>query len=286
MRFGLCCLVCALAALCPRSSCGEDDPGLLHVRGRDIPGQAAYDGGGSLRFTDVSLPVQVVHFPAGAPLRLPLQITYEVLEAAPIQLTSRMGTEYWKLYHYDEELFSAVYTDEKIKLAELGKQTATVSAARFGENYGPLPRHGLVAMRGHYYFLIDPLEGTGYLGIVDAPTYFDQAEVARRLTFTLADLSQYALSIEHIQSAWQPGGVVRARIVVTDGAGRKLPVVNVPAWLTCGATRVKLETEWRRLSEPSGWVAGRLPSVPAEGVRCGSRRRSHCRAPRPGSDRN
>ncbi len=244
----------------------QEDAGLLEVHGRGVEGKAPYDGGGSVRFREFSMPVQVVHYAGGDSLTLPFAIEYEVLEAAPIVLTSRMGTEYWKLYQYDREALAAVYTDQRIDLSKTGTHTAESQKARFGSRYGPPPKPGLAALRGHYYLLIDPLDGKGYLDVVDPPPVFELAETARKLTFTLADLSDFSLAVDEVQSTWQPGGPLRVKLVVKDAGGRAFPVVNAPTVVTVGDRKIALATQWGPRSEPTGWLVGRLPEAMADRI--------------------
>jgi hypothetical protein len=175
------------------------DAATLKVEGRGVEGRPAYRGGGVVKFLDVQLGAQVVHYKPGEGLPWPLEITYDVLEQAPVLLTSRLGTEHWRLYHFAGETMSALYTDEKINLAQRGKQTAKATKAHFGKSYGPLPDSGLVGIRGHYYFLIDQPNGQ-WLDVADPPAFFDQSEQAQNLTVTLADVTRYELSIPTIQS--------------------------------------------------------------------------------------
>ena len=243
------------------------DEGVFRIEGRGVEGRPPYRGGGALRFLDASLDAQVVHYDQDEDqprLLLPLRIQYDVLEPAPILLTSRMGTEYWRLYSFEAEGMSAMYTDEKIDLAQQGKQTAKATLARFGASYGPLPKRGLVGMRGHYYFLIDRPDRK-WIDVTDPPPFFDRPEIGRKLTFTLADLSEFSLSIPEIQSTWEPAGPLRVRVTVTDARGHALPVVNVPLTASAGEWRKELATEWGPLSEPTGWIGGTLPDeVPGE----------------------
>ena len=155
---------------------------------------------------------------------------------------------------------SALYTDEKINLAQCGRQTAKATKAHFGKSYGPLPDSGLVGIRGHYYFLIDQPNGQ-WLDVTDPPAFFDQPEPAQRLTVTLADVTRYQLSIPKFQSTWKPGGPFRVRLVVTDASGRTHPVVNAPLVATCGDWRAALTTTWTPLNEPTGWMSGTLPAT-------------------------
>ena len=244
---------------------GAEDSAVLKVKGRGVEGKAAYDGGGALRFLDASMAAQLVHYDGGAAMGLPLEVQYDVIESAPILLTSRMGTEHWRLYDFGTETMSAVYTDEKISLAQTGRHVAKSVKARFGTGYGPLPSPGLVGFRGHYYFLIDQPDGK-WLGVVSPPPFFDRPELARKLTFTLADLSKFSLSMPQVQSTWEPGGLLRVRLVVTDAQGRVLPVVGASIRATAGDWNTKLDTHWGLLDEPTGWMCGRLPLVVPERI--------------------
>jgi len=234
-----------------------EDEGVFEVVGRGVEGRPPYRGGGTLKFLDARISAQVIHYGDGE-MPLPLEIDYEVLDPAPILLTSRLGTEYWRLYHFADGTMSAVYADEKIDLSRPGKDTARASRARFGASYGPLPGPGLVGIRGHYYFLVDRADGK-WIDTTDPPAYFDRREIGCKLTFTLADLSAFKLSIPAIQSTWQAGGPLRVRVVVSDASGSVLPVVNVPLAASAGQWQAELATEWSPLGEPTGWMQGALP---------------------------
>lgn len=237
-----------------------EDVATLKVEGRGVEGRPPYRGGGIVKFLDVQFGAQVVHYKPGEGLPWPLEITYDVLEPAPVLLTSRLGTEHWRLYHFATETMSALYTDEKINLAQRGRQTAKATKAHFGKSYGPLPDSGLVGIRGHYYFLIDQPNGQ-WLDVTDPPAFFDQPEPAQRLTVTLADVSRFELSIPTIQSTWKPGGPFRVRLIVTDAGGKTYPVVNAPLVATAGEWRAALTTTWTPLNEPTGWMSGKLPAT-------------------------
>lgn len=242
---------------------GAQGPAVLRVKGRGVEGRPAYDGGGVVKFLDARVAAEIVHLQADAEgaareIALPLEIRYDVLEPAPIRLTSRMGSEYWRLYGFEAETMSAMYADEEIDLAKPGEHTAAATRAWLGPRYGPLPTRGLAGVRGHYYFLIDRPDRK-WIDVTDPPSFFDQIEVARRLTFTLADLSKFSLSVAEIQSTWEPGGPFRVRLAVQDARGDVLPVVNVPLTAAAGDWHTPLATEWGPLSEPTGWLQGTLP---------------------------
>ena len=245
-----------------------EEAGVFKVTGRGVEGRPAYRGGGAVKFLDASVEAQVVHLGSDGEMALPLTVRYEVLEPAPILLTSRMGTEYWRLYGFGGETMTAMYTDEKIDLAKLGQHTAKATRARFNARYGPLPARGLVGIRGHYYFLIDQADGK-WLDVTDPPAFFDQQEIGRKLTFTLADLSDsslFSLAISEFQSTWEPGGPLRLKVTVTDARGDVFPVVNVPLTAEAGPWQTELATEWGPLSEPTGWIGGKLPDPVPEQI--------------------
>lgn len=246
-----------------------EDPAVLEVTGRGVEGRAPYDGGGKLRFTDISIGAQVVHYDGGDELMLPLTIRYEVLQPAPIMLTSRMGTEYWRLYHFGAETISALHTYENIDLSEPGAHTATPENLRawFDARQGAVPARGLVGIRGHYYFLVEPAGGGDYIDITNPPPWFDTKEVGRKLTFTLADLSgPWGIKIADFQSTWQPGGPLRVRVTVTDAAGDTFPLTNLPLTVSAGDWQAALETEWGPTDEPTGWLRATLPQEVPERI--------------------
>ncbi len=253
--------VCLLAVLATVATVAQDVD-VLDVTGRGAEGRPVYDAGGEVRFLRASVGGQVLHYDGGDALVMPLAIDYDVLEPAPIALSSSMGTEFWRLYNFADETMSALYTREDIDLSEPGEHTAAPEDLRgwFGpDKYGPKPARGLVGIRGHYYFLIAPAGGGPWIDITSPPPWFDSQQVARSLTFTLADLTSYTVQVEEFQSTWEAGGPLRVRVTVTDAQGDTLPVVNVPLKVTAGAWEMPLETEWGLLSEPTGWMRATLP---------------------------
>ena len=238
-----------------------EEIGVFKVTGRGVEDRPAYRGGGVVKFLDASLEAQLVHWDGEGEIALPFAVRYQVLEPAPILLTSRMGTEYWRLYGFDGETMTAMYADEKFDLSKPGEQTAKALRARFNARYGPLPARGLAAIRGHYYFLIDQADGK-WLDVTDPPAFFDRKEIGRKLTFTLADLSDstlFSLAISELESTWEPGGPLRLKVTVSDAQGDVFPVVNVPLTAKAGPWQTELATEWGPLGEPTGWVCGKLP---------------------------
>ncbi len=235
--------------------------GVLEVVGRGAEGKPKYQGG-KVEFLDVSLADQLVHFAGPQELPLRLSIRYNVLGTAPVLLNSRMGTEYWNLYHCANETISALYTAEDIDLSKPGEATVSVARASVGARYGPELAKGLVGLRGHYYFLVDQPDRQ-WLDVVSPPPFFDDEALARKLTFTLANLSEFRLSFGAVESTWEAGGPLRVRLTVTDADGDEYPVVNVPARAAAGDWQAELPMQVDAVGVPSGWLGCALP---AEGV--------------------
>jgi len=232
--------------------CGADepDPGLLVLKKDASRSGPAYEGG-IVRFLDVWLDDQIVHYPGpGEAIPLRLNIRYEVLETADVLLNSRFGTEYWRLYNFSTEELSALHTVEDIDMSVAGEGVASVDNAEPNARYGPVPAPGLCGMRGHKYFLID-LPGREYIGAIKPPAFFDQPELCARLHVTLADLSDYALEWAQCQSSWEPGGTFRAKLTVTDAVGATFPVVNMSATVAAGEWSESLSTQMDYLNRPT-----------------------------------
>lgn len=254
----------SIVVLFSLSATAAAEPAEFPIRGQGAEGRTPYTGGGAIKFLDASLAAQVVHYD-GKELRLPLAIRYEVLQTAPIRLTSRLGSEYWQLYSVDATRMTPMYADDKLDLSKPGEQTATTRRAWFSPRSGPLPPAGLAGIRGRYYFLIDQPDGR-WLDVATPPPFFDQRAIVRKLTMTLANLSKYTLALDTVQSTWKARGPLRLRLTVTDADGKTLPVVNVPLVARSGTWQTTLTTEWGPLDEPTGWMRGRLPAEVPEAI--------------------
>ncbi len=241
------------------------DMATLEVKGRGVEGKTPYRGGGVVRFLEASLDAQLVHFTGEGEIPLPLAVRYEVRESAPILLTSRLGSEHFHLYHFGNETISAMYADEKIDLSKTGENTARARRAWFNTRYGPPPAAGVVGIRGHYYFLIDQPDGH-WLDVTAPPTFFNSPDTCRRLTFILADLSDFSLSFSEVQSTWQPGGPFRVKLTVKDAQGWVFPIVGAAVTAHAGEWKTELTPEWSPLHEPTGWLRGTLPEQAPEVV--------------------
>ncbi len=250
--------IAILVGLCLLTCVAADDDAVLEVKGEGAGGREAYKGGGKIEFLDVSLADQLVHLASPEQIPLRLGIKYRVLETAPVLLNSRLGTEYWHLYHHGNDTMSALHTVEQIDLSKPGEAVATIEQARAGERYGALLRKGLVGIRGHYYFLIDQVNGE-WLDMVRPPAFFDRPQLAEKLGFTLANLSEFSLEFSEIQSTWKPGGPIRVKLTVTDGDGDQFPVVNPPATIQAQGWEAELSPEIDYLHIPSAWLATNLP---------------------------
>ena len=70
---------------------------LRESRGRRSP--VPYDGA-AVQFLDVSMPDQLVHMPDTRTIPLRLNVRYRVIRAAPVVLSSRLGTQFWRFYSF------------------------------------------------------------------------------------------------------------------------------------------------------------------------------------------
>jgi uncharacterized lipoprotein YddW (UPF0748 family) len=236
----------------------QEDDRVLVLRKRASASGPAYEGG-TVQFLDVSIAEQLVHLGDGSELPLRLSIKYNVLETAPVLLNSRLGTEYWRLYHFGSGDMSALHTRENIDVSRPGEAETSVERAVPVERYGPLPAKGLVGIRGHYYFLIDRPDGD-FVGAIRPPAFFDRAELGRKLMFTLANLERFSLELAECQSTWEPGGPLRVKLTVTDADGESFPVVNMPATVEARGWESQLDSEMDYLNRPTGWMAATLPA--------------------------
>lgn len=235
---------------------GEPDA-VLDLVGRGVEGHKPYRGG-KVEFLDLTLADQLVHFEDETAIPLRLTVSYRVDATAPVWLTSRLGTECWRLIRFTDDSLCALYTDEHIDLSKPGRGRATSTHARIGARYGPPLSKGLVGIRGRRYFLIDRPDGR-WLDVVDPPPFFSRLDLARKLCFTLADLHHFTLMVTDFESTWRPGGAVRVRVMVTDADSDRFPVVNMGAHLDVGTHRMPLHTEFDEIDAPTGWLRGKLP---------------------------
>ncbi len=259
-RGGLRSFACLLL-LCGVRTLAANDAATLEVRGKGVSGKPRYTGGGKIEFLSVSVPAQLIHFGGGPRFGFPLEVRYRVLEPAPVLLTSRFGTEYWEAFHFQSKKQTPLYTDEALDLANRGDAVARAKVATVAEGRGAPLQKGLMGLTGHYYFLIDKPDGK-WLDVVSPPPILGSAQWTRKLLFTLADLSRYTLAVQATQSTWAPGGPLRVRIEVTDAAGKRFPVVNMPAAVQAGREKIELATQFDWLGIPTGWMIGRLPRAP------------------------
>jgi len=234
-----------------------DESGVLEVRGPD----AAKKGYpiGKVEFLEVAIADQLVDIGDAQNIPLRLSVKYKVLETAPVMLNSRFGTEFWVVHNYINHTNTSVHTREDINLSNKGAFVAVVDNASADSRYGPDFSKGLCGIFGHDYFLIDQENGE-WLDVVWPPPLFSDAELFSELVFTLADLSNFSLSFDEIQSTWEPGGPLRVKLNVTDANGEVFPVVNVAATVSAGGWQVLLQTQSDWLLTVTGWLSGELPA--------------------------
>ena len=252
--------VLALAVSLALARRGVCQDGVLSLRGIGAEGKTKYSGG-TVEFLDVSLADQLVHLAATDRVPLRLSIRYRVVEAAPVLLNSRFGTEYWHLFHYGRNEKTGFHTREQIDLSKPGEAQATVAEAWHARGRGPQFRKGLVGIRGHHYFLVDQPNGE-WLDVVRPPGFFQRPELRRTLAFTLANLREFSLAVGAVESTWEPAGRFRLELLVTDADGDRFRVVNAQGTAEAGDWTAALETEMDHLERPTGWLATCLPDTP------------------------
>lgn len=236
----------------------------LVVKGRGVEGRPAYQGGGVVDFADWRVEDALIHFAGPEQMPLRLSVDYEVVEAAPVLLTSRFGTEYWVAQCYSADGMAALHTDEVIDLRQTGRANTVTTGARVDRGYGGPLAKGLWGLRGRRYFLIDTPDGQ-WLDVVDPPACFARMESFARQTFTVANLTRFELAMAEVRSSWEPGGPLLVKLIVTDADGDVYPVPRATATATAGAWSGELTPAVDELQAPSGWLRTTLPAeVPAE----------------------
>ncbi len=255
----------AMLALCAGVCLAQDGDAVLEVKGQGVEGRPRYEGGGKVEFLDMSLADQLVHLAAPEPaegarqeIPLRLSIKYNVLETAPVLLNSKLGSEYWRVYNYGNESMSGIHTLEQIDLSTEGEATATADRAWSDTQRGVLLSKGLAGIRGRYYFLIDQPDGQ-WLDVVQPPAFFVRRQLLERLTFTLANLSEFTLEFSEVQSTWEPGGPIHVKLTVTDADREQFPVLNCPATIEAQGWQAELTPNMDYLHIPTGWSAAQLP---------------------------
>jgi len=232
--------------------------GVLELKGLGAGGKKPYQGG-KVEFLEVALADQVVHLATPETIPLRLSIRYKVLETAPVLLNSRMGTEFWRLYQYGGGGMSELHTRERIDLSTLGEATTAVQTATIEREATRLAK-GMAGIRGHHYFLVDQADGQ-WLDVARPPPFFNRPELARKLVFTLANLTSFSLAIPTVESTWTPAGPFRVKLVLTDADGDALPVVTPDATVRAGTWTARLRPEMDDLNSPTGWLVGLLPKT-------------------------
>lgn len=244
------------------STFGQD--GMLVLReGRGQNSQVPYDGA-TVEFLDVSIEDQLIHLADDTTLPLRMRIRYRVDKTAPVVLNSRFGTEFWHLHNHSNGTTSGLHTWEDIDMSKRGEAVAKVSKAVADPRRGDMLAKGLCGIVGHHLFLVDRPDGQ-WLGTTHPPALLQQPQVTDKLTFTAADLTTFTIAVSDLECTWQAGGVVRAKITVTDAGGESFPIINTPVIAECGNWRASMTADVSLSHRPSGWLTADLPggSVPA-----------------------
>ena len=219
-------------------------------------------------FRDIGVKHHLVDLP-GTDGKLPLQleVRYTVLTPAPIVLKSTiLKGNVWKLCHLRTGVASALEQFERIDLSQAGEATWSTACVAINAE-AQAPAKGLVCLLNPSQFRVAGTDDKWIRNASDTawwrekrPLVFQGNELTRKLTFTLADLSDFSLAFDRIESSWKPGRPLCARLTVTDADNEEFPVVNVSAVLHAGRQRLPLVTEIHPLLHvPTGWLTGALP---------------------------
>ena len=240
----------------------------MYIVTKGIHGQKAYTGG-KLDFLDISLKDQIIHYKKEV-TEIPLQlfIKYKVIEPAPLIISSRgawePGTaETWSLYSFPQKSSSELNVNEKIDLSKSGTFSVATDHATINRNF-PLPHKGLCSLSDHAgYFAVDFIEGNrkGKYDMAFKPSLFEcNPSLGRKLTFTLADLSQYSVNIAEILSGKDgEAEIIKVRLTVKDASGKEFPVINAKTNIRIGHWEGEFTAEYNSLNVPSGWLYVKLP---------------------------
>jgi len=246
-----------VAALMFALACADDRPGLLVVKGSGAA-EKGYEVG-EVEFIGVSVADHLVHYAGGGTIPLRLSVDYDVVKPAPVILNSRLGTEYWRLAVLGRDGVVALHTDERVDLSKAGRATASVDSAVADEKQGVALGKGAARISGHYYFLIDQ-ENRQWLDVINPPALLNMPELLEPLQFTLCNLERYSVQMRGLESTWEPGGPIRAQLIVTDADGEQFPVANADASVVAGEWSEVLRPQVDWLGQPTGWLVGRLPA--------------------------
>jgi len=263
-RCSLWSFILSIAALVRLVFGAQDDGRVLDVIGKGAEGRQPYRGGGKVRFLSVSMPASLVHLQQSQEIPAEIEISYEVLKSAPILLDSRFGSEYWSLYNHTMSALSGVHSREGIHLAKSGSAVARADSLTVNLARGSSLQKGLCGIRGRSYFLIVDTKTDRWLDVVEPNPFWNSQEVKRELTFTLADLKHFELSLGSIASSWAPGGKFRVSLLVKDADGETFPVprarMTAVVWGTDGKSGpIPLRPMFDFLDKPLGVFEGVFP---------------------------
>lgn len=258
-------IVAMLLHAAPASS---QNPAVLEVVGRGVEGRSPYRGGGRVKFLSVAMPASIVHFEGAEKIPASIEISYEVLQTAPILLDSRLGSEYWSLYNHTTGDISRLHSREGIDLRKRGPATAQATGFTVDLSRGPSLKKGLCGIRSRSYFLIVDPQTNKWLDVCDPNPFWNSPEVKRELSFTLANLTDFSLILDEFASTWRPSEPFLVRLSVKDANGDVFPVprAQVTAQPESEGKRlapIALEPVYDFMSSPTGFYKGTLPKTTA-----------------------
>jgi uncharacterized lipoprotein YddW (UPF0748 family) len=259
-------VLCAAAVFLYALSAASDNSRVLDVVGRGAEGRTPYRGGGRVKFLSASMQASLVHFAGGGEIPAKIEISYEVLQKAPILLDSRLGSEYWSLYNYTTGDLSRLHSRERIDLQDRGQAATQTPGLTIDVGRRSPLKKGLCGIRGRSYFLIVDRKTDNWLDVCDPNAFWQSPQVNRELTFTLANLDEFKLKLEGFASTWKPGDAFRVMLSVEDADGENFPVPRaevtaLPEAAGGNHPAIHLRPLYDSLNAPTGYYEGTLPDV-------------------------
>lgn len=175
-----------------------------------------------------------------------LYFTYEVLEPAPVMLTSAGGSAFWDFMNQTTDRQTVLNTDERWDVRKKGVFGVEARIKGWTSYVGAPLTKGVFVLTGRGTFnMVNPDTGA-YIGNCNhrnyGPKYRRLAlnsveKIGNDLAFTAADLTRYEIRLENIVSDWGKSGYVGVVLTVKDAKGEifDLPGAEVTARLTSGS---------------------------------------------------
>ncbi|OGV52635.1 MAG: hypothetical protein A2017_20755 [Lentisphaerae bacterium GWF2_44_16] len=233
------------------------------------------------RLEKMTMKDHVIHYQNTKDVNFEFSMIYDVINEAPIMLTSQKGLGYewygwqlgyepeWLLYNYSSPRISQVYARERIDLSQKGVFESVIPVYASDQVRGaPLVKgiHGVAGLFYLYYILdaksdkyldASPLKNDPWMKLAQIDG------IGKNLTFTLANLQSYSLRIDDFKGNWKAGGEFHMRIKLKDADGDEFNIPRADVSVKCvanGQTRpIPIEAVFDENGIPQNYYRGKLP---------------------------